>query len=96
MEFIFLLIAIIFFSACNINKHFVDNEYLLTKNSIRYNGTAIDNAELEGFIRQKPNRKIIKAFRFNLGLDNQVDQQKMLKKKEKRDLIQYGANNLYH
>jgi len=81
-----LAISIIFFSACGINKHLKDNEYLLSKNAIRYNGTAIDNAELEGFIRQKPNRKIIKVFRFNLWLYNQVDQQKMLKKKEKRDL----------
>ncbi|MBL7937136.1 MAG: BamA/TamA family outer membrane protein [Bacteroidia bacterium] len=53
---------------------------------IKQNETSIDNAELEAFIRQKPNRKILKFVRFNLWLYNQVDQQKMLKKKEKRDL----------
>ncbi|MBK6984574.1 MAG: hypothetical protein IPH32_07370 [Bacteroidetes bacterium] len=58
---------------------------LLQKTGIKYNGTAIDNNELEAFLRQKPNRKILKLVRFNLWLYNQVDQQKMLEKKEKRD-----------
>ena len=75
-----------FFSSCNINKHLKENEFLLSKNTIKHNGTNIDNSELEAFIRQKPNRKIAKTVRFNLWLYNQVDQQKMLKKKEKRDL----------
>ena len=73
----------LFFSSCNINKHLKENEFLLSKNAIKYNGTDIDHAELEAFIRQKPNRKILKTVRFNLWLYNQVDQQKMLKKKEK-------------
>ncbi len=76
----------LFFSSCNINKHLKENEFLLSKNAVKYNGTDIDHAELEAFIRQKPNRKILKTVRFNLWLYNQVDQQKMLKKKEKRDL----------
>ena len=67
-------------------KHLKENEFLLSKNAVKYNGTDIDHAELEAFIRQKPNRKILKTVRFNLWLYNQVDQQKMLKKKEKRDL----------
>ena len=73
------------FSSCNINKHLTDNEFLLSKNAIKSNGTEIDHAELEAFIRQKPNRKIFKLVRFNLWLYNQVDKQKMLKQKEKRD-----------
>ena len=81
-----LLLTILFFASCKINKHLKENEFLLSKNVIKDNVTAIDNAELDGFIRQKPNRKILKLFRFNLWLYNQVDQQKMLKKKEKRDL----------
>ena len=81
-----ILLFTIIFSSCNINKHLKENELLLKKNSIKENGTNINNAELEAFIRQKPNRKILKLVRFNLWLYNQVDQQKMLKKKEKRDL----------
>ena len=80
-------------SSCKINKHLKDNEYLLQKNVIKQNGTAIENAELEAFIRQKPNRKILKLVRFNLWLYNQVDQQKMIAKKEKRNL-KYDRINL--
>lgn len=57
----------------------------MQKSAVKYNGTAIDNSELEAFIRQKPNRKILKLFRFNLWLYNQVDQKKMIAHKEKRD-----------
>ncbi|MBA4239483.1 MAG: hypothetical protein C0448_02065 [Sphingobacteriaceae bacterium] len=62
-----------------------ENEFLLTKNSLKENGTDIDENEIEAFIRQKPNRKVLKLVRFNLWLYNQVDKQKMLDKKEKRD-----------
>lgn len=62
-----------------------ENEFLLTKNSLKENGTDIDDNEIEAFIRQKPNRKVLKLVRFNLWLYNQVDKQKMLDKKEKRD-----------
>jgi hypothetical protein len=82
---IFLLFFSLLFDSCNVNKHLKENEYLLSKNAIKKNGTAIDNNDLEAFIRQKPNRKILKLVRFNLWLYNQVDQQKMLEKKEKRD-----------
>ncbi len=58
---------------------------MLTKNSLKENGTDIDENEIEAFIRQKPNRKVLKLVRFNLWLYNQVDKQKMLDKKEKRD-----------
>lgn len=81
-----LLFSVFFLSSCNINKHLKSNEYLLTKNTLKYNGTKLDDSQLEAFIRQKPNRKILKLVRFNLWLYNQVDQEKMLKKKEKRDL----------
>lgn len=82
---VLLLITLLFFVSCNINKHLKENEFLLTKNALKVNGTNIDNDELEAFLRQKPNRKVLKLVRFNLWLYNQVDKQKMLKKKEKRD-----------
>ena len=81
-----ILFFIILLSSCGINKHLKENEFLLQKSTIKQNGTSIDNSELEAFIRQKPNRKILKLVRFNLWLYNQVDQQKMLKKKDKRNL----------
>jgi len=81
-----VLFCLIVFNSCNINKHLKDNEFLLSNSAIKQNGTDIDNDNLDAFIRQKPNRKILKLVRFNLWLYNQVDQQKMLKKKAKRDL----------
>lgn len=80
---LWFIVLIVFLSSCNINKHLKENEYLLSKNTVKYNGTAIDNAELEAFIRQNQNRKILKLVRFNLWLYNQVDQQKMLKKRRR-------------
>ncbi len=80
-----LLAYIIFLSSCGINKHLKENEFLLSKNEIKENGTHIDHAELEAFVRQKPNRKVLKLIRLNLWLYNQVDQVKMLKHKAKRD-----------
>jgi len=80
------LFYIIFFSSCHINKHLKEGEVLLVKNTIKQNGTFINHTDLEAFIRQKPNRKILKLVRFNLWLYNQVDQKKMLKKKDERNL----------
>ncbi|MBS1636739.1 MAG: BamA/TamA family outer membrane protein [Bacteroidetes bacterium] len=71
--------------ACGINKHLKQNEYLVQKNELMDNGTHLEKSDLEAFIRQKPNRKILQLFRFNLWLYNQVDQQKMLKQKEVRN-----------
>lgn len=81
-----IVLPLFLVTSCNVNKHLKENEYLVEKNTIKDNGTNVDNSELEAFIRQKPNRKILKLVRFNLWLYNQVDQEKMLRKKEKRNL----------
>ena len=80
------MFVLIFNSSCNIKKHLAENEYLVEKNAIDKNGTSLEKSGIEAFIRQKPNRKILKLFRFNLWLYNQVNQQKMLAYKEKRNL----------
>lgn len=72
-------------NSCNANKHLKENDNLVEKSQVKNNGTSIDNNELEAFIRQKPNRKILKIVQFNLWLYNQVDQEKMLRKKEQRN-----------
>lgn len=72
-------------SSCRINKHLSEDENLVSKNIIANKATGLEKADLEAFIRQKPNRKILQLFRFNLWLYNQVDQQKMIRKKEKRN-----------
>lgn len=82
----YLLFAVLLFTtSCNVNKHLAENEYLVDKNIITENGTHLNNSDLEAFIRQQPNRKILKTVRFHLWLYNTVDQQKMLAYKEKRN-----------
>lgn len=72
--------------SCNTTKHLKENEYLVGGNKIiGYQNTKIAHEEIEAFIRQKPNRKILFVFPFNLWLYNQVNQEKLVKKKEKRD-----------
>ena len=80
-----IILLVVIISSCNVNKHLKENEFLVEKNAVKNNGTAIDNGDLEAFIRQRPNRKILKLVRFNLWLYNQVDQQKMIAYKEKRN-----------
>jgi outer membrane protein assembly factor BamA len=80
------IFVLTFTSSCNIKKHLAENEYLVEKTTVAKNGTSLEKSEIEAFIRQKPNRKILKLFRFNLWLYNQVNQQKMLAYKEKRNL----------
>ncbi len=72
--------------SCNTSKHLKENEYLVGGNKILgYQNTKIAHEEIEAFVRQKPNRKILFVFPFNLWLYNQVNQEKLVKKKEKRD-----------
>ncbi len=72
--------------SCNTTKHLKENEYLVENNKITgTQKTNIQNDEVEAFIRQKPNRKILFLFPFNLWLYNQVDKEKLIRKKEKRD-----------
>lgn len=77
---------ILFLFSCNTTKNLKENEYLVGGNKIvdRQN-TKVSKDEVEAFIRQKPNRKILFVFPFNLWLYNQVDKEKLVRKKEKRD-----------
>ncbi len=79
------MMVVVVFQSCRINKHLKDNEYLVEKNEVLHNGTRLDKSDLEAFIRQKPNRKVLRLFRFNLWLYNQVDQDKMVRKKQERN-----------
>jgi hypothetical protein len=84
-HFLILIVGLIL-ASCQVNNHLKDGEYLVEKNQVKFNGTSIDHAELESYLRQKPNRKILKAVPFNLWLYFQIDQKKMLSYKAKRNL----------
>ncbi|MBG0860803.1 MAG: BamA/TamA family outer membrane protein [Bacteroidales bacterium] len=62
-------LAVLFIISCNPTKYVPQNETLLDKNHITINNDGIKKAELEPYIRQKPNKRIF-GTRFHLGLYN--------------------------
>jgi outer membrane translocation and assembly module TamA len=81
-----LLWLLFSFNSCSVKKYLKENEYLVERNVIKHDNLKIDQSELNSFIRQKPNRKILKIVPFNLWLYFQIDQKKMIYFREKRDL----------
>lgn len=81
--FVILLFVL---SSCSVKKYLKNDEFLVERNVIDHQNLKIDHGELNSFIRQKPNRKILKLVPFNLWLYFQIDQQKMIRFREKRDL----------
>ncbi len=72
--------------SCNTSKHLAPNEYLVSSNKIvDHQKSTVSKDEVAAYIRQKPNRKILFLFPFNLWLYNQINKDKLVKHKEKRD-----------
>jgi hypothetical protein len=80
-----LIFGLLFVFSCNPTKKLKPNEYLLEKNIIEDKHTGLDEAEVETYIRQKPNRKILKTVEFHLWLYNTIDQSKIPAAREKRN-----------
>ncbi len=73
------------FSFCTSKKKVGESDFLLEKNIILDNYTGIEKAEFEKFIRQKPNRKILKIIPFHTWLYFSIDKNKIIPAKEKRN-----------
>lgn len=69
------------FNACNPARKLKDGEYLLNKNHVVNKETKIGNSEIESYIRQKPNKKILLVLRFHLWLYNLADEEKVKRKR---------------
>ena len=87
---IFILIAVF---SCNPTKKLKEGEYLLEKNIIVDNHSSLDASEIETFIRQKTNRKILKTLQFHLWLYNTINQSKIAPHKDKRN-VKYDRINI--
>ncbi|HVA98834.1 MAG TPA: hypothetical protein VNG53_08065, partial [Bacteroidia bacterium] len=84
--YLFLLFITLFTEyGCNPTRRLQEGEFLLNKNSIVDNHTKIDKAQIESYIKQKPNRKILGIVRFHLGIHNLVNEDKVNKKRIARD-----------
>lgn len=61
--------AFFLLSACNVSRSIPENEYLLSKNTIKIDKSGFSES-INSIIKQKPNRKILGVFRFHLGVYN--------------------------
>lgn len=69
------------FTACNPTRKLETGDFLLQKNHVINKDTKIDDGDFENYIKQKPNRKIFKVFRFHLWLHNLVREDRLQRKR---------------
>ncbi len=82
------------FPACNPTKKLTEGELLLKKNVVIDKSSGIGKSEIETYIKQKPNKKML-FWRLSLNIYNSVNQEKMEIKKEKRDVWIDSVNAKY-
>jgi outer membrane protein assembly factor BamA len=70
-----LILSAIFLFSCNPTKYVPEGETLLEENHLKVDNEGIKPADLEPYIKQKPNKKIF-GTRFHLGLYNLSDIEK--------------------
>ncbi len=82
---LFFLGILLTFFACNPARHLADDEYLLKKNKIVLKGNPqnIHIDDLENFVKQKPNTRILGLSPFHLRMYNFLNKGKERKVKEK-------------
>lgn len=76
LQYLFLAIAVMA-ASCSPTRKLADGEQLLVKNVIHNDSKTVAKSDLEGFLRQKPNRKIFRFYRFHLQVYNLVNQKKL-------------------
>lgn len=86
---IYILSLFVIVQSCSITRTVPDGEHLLTKNSIEIDNNDISQSDLRSYIKQKPNKKILYAYRFHLRMYNfgsffKDKTEKKRKKSEKR------------
>ena len=80
---VLLIVASILFNSCKSTKHVPDGSYLLTNYAIQCDDKSINKEELEIYVKQHPNRKILQVLRFHLGIYNIANSGKERKWKTK-------------
>lgn len=79
--------------ACRPARKLQQGEYLLQKNHVIDKDTKVDKSEIEAYIKQKPNRKILLIFRFHLWLHNLANEDKIKRKRIVYDKKIENRNN---
>lgn len=70
------LLAIAFLFSCNSSHKVLRQGYLLDKNSLYIDKPGITHDEISGFIQQKPNKRLLGVFRFNVWVYEHTNQGK--------------------
>ncbi len=89
--FVFIILSIIFMSACNSTKYVKENEYLIYKNIINVDGEKTTDLDITSYLIQRPNNKILGIplglYFYNIGNPNydSIHQQKLLTFKERNN-----------
>ncbi|TAL57852.1 MAG: hypothetical protein EPN85_13050 [Bacteroidetes bacterium] len=93
LGFSLILQCIILLSSCNSTKKITEGELLLDKNIITTKSLLLDKGEIEAYIKQQPNRKVL-FWKFYLHIYNRVNQEKIEKKKIRKDARIESINSL--
>ncbi len=67
-KYIFIFWGVILFNSCSYKSILHENEYLLSKQSIRSDNKNFSYDELKPYLKQIPNRKMFGLWRFHLGV----------------------------
>ncbi|MGZ4034934.1 MAG: translocation and assembly module lipoprotein TamL, partial [Bacteroidia bacterium] len=81
IQLLFIALLPLVFFACNPTRKLAQGEYLLQKNHVIDKDTKLDKSEIESYIKQKPNRKILLVFRFHLWLHNLANEDRIKRKR---------------
>ena len=65
-----LIFSGIVFLSCNPTRTLTEGEFLVNKNSIEIDNKKVSKDDVDSYIKQKPNRRILSIFRFHLGVYN--------------------------
>jgi len=82
--FLGINLLILLFTSCNSTKKLAEGETLLTKNVVSTKSFFLDKSEIESYIKQKPNKKVL-FWKFYLHVYNSVNQKKLNDKKTRRN-----------
>lgn len=66
---LFITLSLILLASCNITRNVPEGKYLLNRTTIKVTSEDVNGSDLETYLRQKPNKRII-GFRFHLRVYN--------------------------
>jgi len=82
--YLLLFFVALALASCNPAKKLSDGEYLLNKNIIIDKTSGLEKNDMEAYIKQKPNRKML-VWKFYLNVYNSINQDKLEKKKMRKN-----------